>query len=177
MENSGRVIYQTQRLYTRLMTAEDLPILRSILQDPVVMKAYEHPFTEEEVRNWLDKQQASYKENGFGFWAVIVKETGEMIGQCGITWQEAVGKRVLEIGYLFLQAHWHRGYAAEAAMGAKEYAFKNLGASEVYSIIRSTNLASMNVAIRNGMSIRGMMVKHYYGIDMPHYVFSVKKGK
>lgn len=168
------IIYETQRLYTRPMTGEDLPALRKILQDPVVMKAYEHPFSEEEVENWLCKQQASYENNNFGLWAVILKETGEMIGQCGLTLQEAAGEQVLEVGYLFLKACWHNGYATEAAQGARDYAFNHLGAKEVYSIIRNTNLPSMNVAIRNGMEVRDIMVKHYWGLDMPHYIFSVK---
>jgi RimJ/RimL family protein N-acetyltransferase len=88
--------------------------------------------------------------------------------------QELYGNQVLEIGYLFERAHWHNGYAIEAAIACREYAFNALGAREVYSIIRDTNFASMNVAIRNGMTVRGRFTKHYYGVDMPHYIFSVK---
>jgi RimJ/RimL family protein N-acetyltransferase len=43
------------------------------------------------------------------------------------------------------------------------------------ALIRDTNLASQNVAKRNGMSIRGTFTKHYYGIDMRHNIFSVKR--
>ena len=49
-----------------------------------VMYAYEHAFSDEEVQEWLDRQLGRYEEYGFGLWAVILKETGEMIGQCGI---------------------------------------------------------------------------------------------
>ena len=97
-----------------------------------------------------------------------------MIGQCGLTYQECDGREVLEIGYLFEKAYWHQGYAMEAAAGCKQYAFEQLHAPEVYSIIRDNNFASMNVAIRNGMTVRGRIIKHYYGMDMPHYVFCVK---
>lgn len=103
------------------------------------------------------------------------KDTDEMIGQCGITMQEYKNKKVPEIGYLFQKAFWHNGYAAETAAACKEYAFNVLNIDEVYSIIRDNNITSQNVAKKNGMTIKDEFVKHYYGMDMLHYVFSVKK--
>jgi len=67
------------------------------------------------------------------------------------------------------------GFAIEAAKACKEYAFSVLEANEVYSIIRDTNIASMNVAIRNDMLVRGRFVKQYRGVSMPHLVFSAKR--
>lgn len=119
-------------------------------------------------------------------WAVILKETDEMIGQCGLTIQiiEDVNtiepkqtESVLEIGYLFQEKFWHQGYATEAANACKEYAFNTLNATKVFSIIRDTNIASQNVALRIGMTIVQTFTKHYRGIDMPHYIFSVEKSK
>lgn len=69
------------------------------------------------------------------------------------------------------------GYATEAAIACKEYAFGRLEAKEVYSIIRDSNIASQNVAIRNGMTICGTFAKHYYGMDMSHLVFSIRRAK
>ena len=100
-----------------------------------------------------------------------------MIGQCGLTMQDCDGKQVLEVGYLFQRAYWHQGYATEAATACKEYAFSQLGAERVYSIIRDNNEPSMRVARRNGMTPCGSFVKHYYGMDMPHLVFSVSKSE
>lgn len=170
------MILETERLYLREMTESDLPALRRILQDPLVMYAYEHAFSESEVRDWLDKQKRRYAEDGFGLWAVILKATCEMIGQCGLTLQNYNEDQVLEVGYLFQKAYWHKGYATEAAMACKEYAFTKLGAEEVFSIIRDTNIASQNVARRNGMTETGRFIKHYQGMDMPHVVFSVKRS-
>lgn len=79
------------------------------------------------------------------------------------------------VGYLFQKEFWHQGYASEAAIGCKEYAFDKLGANEIYSIIRDTNVASQNVAKRNGMTCVAEFIKHYRGIDMPHFLFKVKK--
>ena len=117
---------------------------------------------------------ARYEKHGFGLWAVCLKETGAMIGQAGITLQPVEGEELPEIGYLLNREYWHRGYAAEAAIACKQYAFDVLEFPEIYSIIRDSNIASMNVAIKNGMTIRSRFVKHYRGVDMPHYLFGVK---
>lgn len=169
------MILKTKRLYLRELTQADYNDLCRILQDAEVMYAYEHAFDSAEVQQWLDRQLARYREYGFGLWAVILKDTQEMIGQCGLTMQDCNGRQVLEIGYLFQKAYWHRGYATEAAQGCKRYAFEVLKAPEVFSIIRENNLPSQNVARRNGMVVTDRLVKHYYGMDMPHLVFSVQK--
>ena len=139
------------------------------------MYAYAHAFSDEETKEWLERQLQRYEEYGFGLWAVILKETDEMIGQCGLTMQDWDGRQVLEIGYLFQKAYWHQGYAVVAAAACKDYAFETLQADEVFSIIRDNNIPSQKVAMRNGMSVRGKFIKHYYGIDMLHFVLSVKK--
>ena len=171
------MILETPRLILREMTQTDYPALAEILQDREAMFAYEHAFSDEETQAWLDRMLERYRTDGFGLWAVVRKQSGEMIGQCGLTWQNFDGKRVPEIGYLFQRKHWKKGYAIEAARACKHYAFETLQADEVFSIIRDNNVASMNVAIRNGMTVRGRFVKHYYGIDMPHFAFSARRGE
>ena len=162
-------------MYFREINQDDFIALSKILQDEETMYAYNGAFSDEETQEWLDKQIARYKKYGFGLWALILKETDEMIGQCGITVQPWKDTEVLEIGYLLRKDYWHKGLATEAAQRCKEYAFDNLNAEEVCSIIRDTNIASQNVAARNGMKITDKWTKHYRGIDMPHYLFSVKR--
>ena len=165
---------ETKRLILREMTENDLPALRKILQDEEVMYAYEHAFSEEEVIKWFENQRR-YREDGFGLWAAVLKDSGEMIGQCGITYQDLGNERVPETGYLFQKKFWHSGYATEAAQACNRYAFDVLGMAEIYSIIRDNNLPSRKVAERNGMEICGSITKHYYGIDMPHVVYRLKR--
>ena len=157
-------ILETERLYLRKMEDADFPDLCRMLQDPQVMYAYEHAFGEEEAWEWLRKQQKRYREDGFGLWAVTEKKSGRMIGQCGLTVQECNGRRMVEVGYLFLKAYWHQGYAREAARACRDYAFSCLQVKEVCSMIRDTNLPSQKVAIANGMKVRERLVKHYYGM-------------
>lgn len=166
---------ETERLYMREMNQGDFDSLCKILQDEETMYAYEGAFSEDEVQEWLDRQIFRYQKWNFGLWAVILKENDEMIGQCGLTMQPWKDEEVLEIGYLFEKAYWHNGYATEAAEACKKYAFEILEADEVCSIIRNTNIASQNVAIRNGMIRTDKWTKHYRGVDMPHYRYVVHR--
>ena len=167
------MILETERLYLREMNQSDFESLCKILQDEDTMYAYEGAFNVDEVQEWLDRQIFRYQEWNFGLWAVILKETNQMIGQCGLTMQPWKDENVLEIGYLFERTYWHKGYAIEAAKACKKYAFEILKADEVCSIIRDTNIASQKVAIRNGMIIKDVWTKHYRGVDMPHYRYVV----
>ena len=169
------MILETERLYLRELNQADFNSLCRILQDEEVMYAYEGAFSDEEVQEWLDKQISRYRMWDFGLWAVILKETDEMIGQCGLTMQMWKDEEVLEIGYLLERAYWHKGYAAEAANACKKYAFEILKAEEVCSIIRDTNIASQNVAIRNGMTRTDSWTKHFKGIAMPQYRYVIRR--
>lgn len=177
MADKTENIPKTQRLYMREMEQDDFDALSRILQDEETMYAYNGAFGDEETQEWLDRQISRYRRYGFGLWALVLKENGEMIGQCGVTMQPWKDKEVIEVGYLLRRDCWHKGFATEAARACKEYAFDILNADEVCSIIRDTNTASQRVAKRNGMKITDEWTKHYRGVDMPHYLFSVRRDK
>ena len=173
----NNIILETTRLYLRPLNQDDLCNLHALLQDRKVMYAYEHGFSEEEVISWYNKQIERYNKDGFGLWAVILKSNGKFIGQCGITYQEYKENQVYETGYLLKKEYWHKGYAIESAKACKDYAFNVLYADEVYSIIRTNNAPSIKVAIKNGMTLKDTIIKHYYNMDMPHNVYSITKEK
>ncbi|QIM18591.1 GNAT family N-acetyltransferase [Leucobacter coleopterorum] len=166
---------ETPRLILREMTQHDRPQLSAILQDEETMAAYEGAFDDTMVDVWLERMLTRYQEDGFGLWAVVLRETGEMIGQCGLTRQHIMNEDVIEVGYLFNRSFWHQGFAIEAASACRDYAFESLTIDRLYAQIRDTNIASMNVAIRLGMTVRGRFVKHYRGVDMPHLAFALDR--
>ena len=157
------------------MNQNDYGDLAEILQNPKVMYAYEHDFSDNDVQEWLDRQVERYKKYGFGLWAMILKNTGEMIGQAGLTIQPYKDKEVLEIGYLLKESFWHNGYASEAASGCKRYAFEQLNRDKVYSIIKSDNHSSMKVAESIGMKKEDEFATQYYNGDMLHFLYSVHR--
>ena len=172
----GRIITETERLIIREMVPSDLDALCRILCDEEVMcTAYESAFSVEEAKGWMNRHFRRYEEYGFGLWAVVLKETNEMIGQCGLTMQSWRERELLEIGYLLQKAHWHKGYATEAAVACKEYAFSVLNASRVYSIIRDKHISSQNVAVRNGMKVVDKCTKNFRNVDMKFFLYCAEK--
>ena len=170
-------ILETKRLILREWQPGEEALLATFLGDDRVMHAYEGGFNEAEIAKWLQWNLASYAKRGFGLWGIQRKSDGKLIGECGLTMQEVEGERFPEIGYHLIYDAWHQGYMTEAAQAVKHYAFETLGLSEVASIVRDTNLASMNVAIRNGMTARKRFVKVYRGVTMPHYLFAVSSAE
>jgi RimJ/RimL family protein N-acetyltransferase len=155
------------------MMNHDLPALKEIVCDEHTMYAFDGAWSDEKNRDAFQNQINSYRKNGFGRWAVVLKETSQVIGICGLIWLDADIGRVPEIGYMFNRAFWHKGYATEAAISCIKYAFDKLGFDEVFSIIRDSNFAAMNVAIKSGMFVRG---RHKYEGDSYYcYNFSVKR--
>ena len=73
------MILETERLYLRELGQGDFEALCQILKDPAVMYAYEGAFDSGEVQEWLDKQISRYEKFGFGLWAVILKETDDIL--------------------------------------------------------------------------------------------------
>lgn len=173
----SNIIAETGRLQIRELVDADLSGLCRALQDEEVTYAYERVFTEKEIGFWLKQQIRCYETEGFGMWAVVLKETGDMIGHAGISMQFWGNEALPEIGYMFEKAFWHQGYATEAVIACREYAFGVLGMERVYSVIRSDNVASRAVARRNGMKITGTAYRSINGRMVTHYMYSVKKPK
>lgn len=157
------------------MRQDDFDDLKMMLQDPDVMYAYEHNFSDADVQSWLDKNIKRYNDFGCGLWGMYLKETDEFIGNAGLSMQDTDVEQVIEIGYLLKKEFWHKGYASEITKSIKEYAFNELGLSKVYSIIKHDNIASQKVAKKLGMIKEKEFMTKYYNGDMLHYLYSISK--
>ena len=170
------MVIETKRLILREFTFDDFDALFEIMSDKETMQHYPKPFDEERTKGWISWNIANYEEYGFGLWAVVHRDSQEMIGQCGLTLQSWNDHPVLEIGYLFARAHWHHGYATEAVRACMQYAFTALNAGEVHSIIRDTHIASQNVALRCGMAVTDQCVKRFRDEDMRFFLYTAKRA-
>ena len=95
---------ETERLFLREMTPDDRDALYAALADPDITRHYPYTLDEARVRNWINKNRERYRVFGFGLWAVCLKATGEMIGDCGLTMQNINGAILPEIGYHIAKA-------------------------------------------------------------------------
>ena len=145
------MIIETERLILREYTQDDFKELYEILSDPVTMQHYPKPYDEAGTKCWLDWSLNNYATYGFGLWAVVLKETGTFIGDCGLTMQPIDGQQLPEIGYHIHKDHWRRGYAKEAAKAVRDWAFENRNFDTLYSYMHHTNVASYSTAQAVGM--------------------------
>ena len=115
------------------MTENDYDALYQVLADSDIMQHYPYTFDEARVRGWISCNIERYRIFGFGLWAVCLKETGEMIGDCGLTMQVIHGKIKPEIGYHIRKDRQRKEYAREAATAVRDWTFQNTPCNVVYS--------------------------------------------
>ena len=144
-------ILETTRLFLREMTMDDYDALYAVLADAEIMQHYPYVFDEERVRAWIERNMNRYKNDGFGLWAVCLKDTEEMIGDCGLTLQNIEGEMLPEIGYHIRRDMQHKGYAKEAAAAVRDWAFENTEYPALYSYCKYTNVGSYKTAESIGM--------------------------
>ena len=144
------MIIETKRLFLRKMNESDFEALYKVFSDKEVSKYYPYDFDEERVRNWLKRNIERYEKDGFGLWAVCLKETGEVIGDCGLTIQFINGEEKPEIGYHIRKDMQCKGYAKEAAAAVRDWTFENTPFNEIYSYMKYTNEPSCKAAISWG---------------------------
>ena len=142
---------ETERLLLRAYTMDDFNALYEIMSDPETMQHYPAPFDEERTRRWIAWNLENYAQYGFGLWAVVLKESGTFIGDCGITIQNIDGEMLPEIGYHIHKNYWRRGFAKEAARAVRDWVFTNTVYDTIYSYMKYTNVGSYSTALANGM--------------------------
>ena len=165
---------ETQRLITRFVTQDDAKTWVEYCSDPVATAYTAIPgkSPEEMAEFVMEKTISRYAAGRLGLQALISKDTGEFIGKCGILMQEVNGKEEMEIGYHLLRRHWGKGYATEAAKMFRDYGFENYPVDSIISIIDPLNIASQNVAKRNGMRLTETDVDFVGG---KYYIFRITR--
>ena len=143
----------TPRLTLRQMTDADLDDMAALLGDEDVMRYYPRPKTRHEAREWIVRNQERYEAHGFGLWIMHRTDTGEFVGDCGLTYQRIDGVDELEVGYHVRTARQGNGYATEAAAAARDFARDVLGARRLIAIINPRNLPSQRVAAKIGLEV------------------------
>ena len=164
---------ETDRLLLRMFREDDLGDLSLIYGDPDVMRHLSgHPLTTEETAGWLNYFLTGWENYGFGWWAVVLKESGELIGHCGLQFIHVTPE--VEVTYGLAKAYWRLGLASEAARACLRYGFEQLNLDRIYALADPGNIASHRVMERVGM--RYDKTEYYkddlYEGDLIYYVIS-----
>jgi RimJ/RimL family protein N-acetyltransferase len=149
-----KVFVETERLRLRDWCDTDRGVFAAMNADPEVMRYFPETQSREESNASVDRCVARLNNDGFGFWAAELKETGEFIGFIGV--QRAPNylpcAPAIEIGWRLVKHVWGRGLAPEGAMASLDYAFREIGAGEVIAITTVNNTPSRRVMEKVGMS-------------------------
>jgi RimJ/RimL family protein N-acetyltransferase len=143
------------------MRSSDIDELINIFGDPKVMDSFHtDPFDHAQMQRWIDgnlEHQAMY---GYGLFSVILKSEDILIGDCGLEHMTVDGNQVTELGYDFRSDYWNQGFATEAAIAVRDYAFNELQLPGLISLIRIGNKASKRVSEKIGMHFVDEMTRN-----------------
>jgi len=141
---------ETERLILRHLRGEDFAEYARLMADPVVMRFMGAgvPMTREQAWRSLAGVLGHWKLRGYGLWALEEKATGKLVGRAGLLRPE--GWPGLEVGWMVDPARWGEGFATEAGRAALSFAFEEVGADHVISLIHPQNRASIRVAEKLG---------------------------
>lgn len=167
-----KAILETGRLRLRELSTADRDFVAAMLGHPDVMHFYPRRYTADDAPEWIATQMRRYRDEGHGLWLVLLKETGEPVGQVGLHMQDVDGTSWPEIGYLLHRPFWGHGYATEAALAVRDHAFGPLNYERVISLIQPDNIHSQAVARRIGMLLEGRT--QHAGMD--HLVFALRRS-
>lgn len=146
-------ILETPRLVLREMTPDDAEAAFLLNSDPEVLRyTGDEPFESiQEARDFLEKYP-SYKTYGFGRWAVILKDTGDYVGWCGLKYTPELDE--YDIGYRLMKKHWGSGFASEAAEACVKLGFQQFNMQTIVGRVMPENTASVRVLEKIGLTYK-----------------------
>jgi len=160
-------ILETERLLLRQLSSDDAQFILELLNEP----SFIQNIGDRKVRTPADANAyiangpaASYAKHGFGLYLVVLKETNESIGMCGLIKRD--GLEDVDIGYAFLPKFWSRGYAVESALAVKVYAKEVLGLKRIVAITDPANAGSIRVLEKLGLRFEKMIRLSQDDIDL-----------
>lgn len=141
-------ILETERLVLRPFVPEDAPALHKVFDDWYAKRFYPDMAQLQMAEQWVLRNIQRYKEQGVGLWAACLKETGELVGDCGLIHQTIRDTQEVEVAYHLRADHRGKGLATEAAMACVGHGFETLDCDQIVSMVHPDNQASKRVAER-----------------------------
>jgi len=173
MSVKARTMAETERLILRDMSEADTEAFLEIFSDPVAMKYFGVIFDRPRMLKWVQDNLEHQRKHSFSLMTVVLKETNEVIGDCGLETTEINGRLRVGIGFDFKRKCWNQGYATEAANAVMEHAFSDLELDNLSAWINPENGASRRVAEKLGMTIEKTIPRG----GKPYAVYSISRSE
>ncbi|ATL65594.1 GNAT family N-acetyltransferase [Nocardia terpenica] len=159
----------TDRLILRPLTSGDIDSFVALHTDPKVSRFLDSYPRERAIQRLADVER-QWEQRGYGLFAILLKDTGEFVGRCGLNYWEQFEE--VEAAWVLVPAVWGRGYATEAAQACLTWGFGTLDVDYITAMIRTGNDQSVRVAERLGFTPRRQEIfaDHpvtVYAIDRP----------
>lgn len=164
---------ETERLQLREFTLADAPyMLRQLNESSFIENIADRGVrTLQQAEAYLQNGAiASYAQCGFGFWAVIEKSSGQIIGMCGLVKRDNLPDA--DLGYSFLPEYVGKGYALEAAQACVDAANKSFNLPTLLAIVNTNNFASRKLLEKLGFTLQRMIALYENQPDLCLYSIS-----
>jgi len=166
-----KIILETKRLILRQFTQADVEAMHRIFSDMETMKFWPQPFSLEATQKWIGRAIESYEKFGFGRYAIVLKEDGTLIGDCGFIRLDINGVPENDLGYILFKEFWGKGFATEAASACLKYGIDNLHFQRVVANMETRHVDSKKVAEKIGMKLEKEFV-NARNRNLPTYLLS-----
>jgi ribosomal-protein-alanine N-acetyltransferase len=156
---------ETARLVLRRLTPDDAADIFAYASDPDVaaLTTWEAHRTLDDTHAFLERVAGWYADGFGGPWGVILKESGRVIGTCGMA--IVPEHRRAELGYALARACWGQGLMTEAVVAVIDYGFATLSLNRIEARCLPENLASARVLEKAGLTYEGTLREQYLTKD------------
>ncbi len=153
------IILETERLLLRRQRASDIAFLTDLWTDPEVTRYLGGPRDRDGLQSVFGETAQNPCAEQYDLWPVVEKETGQVVGHCGLLDKEIDGRPEIELTYIFSPSAWGKGYATEIGQAIKQSAFEKMGVERLIALIEPQNEPSERVAIKLGMRLEKEIVR------------------
>lgn len=145
------IVHETERLILREFDISDAQTFYELnLDDEVMRYTADKVFATVDESAELIRNYSEYKKNGYGRWTVVLKETNEVLGWCGLKYIESVQE--VDLGYRLHKKYWNNGFATEASKASLTIGFEQYGLDLIVGRTMKENAASIKVLEKVGMT-------------------------
>jgi [ribosomal protein S5]-alanine N-acetyltransferase len=147
--------FETERLRAEPLDRSHLDLLAALHGDERVMATLGGVGTEDDTREWLERNVEHWRRHGFGLFVFRDRATGSFVARAGIRRIEIGGREEVEVAYALVPERWGAGLATEIARALVAVAFERLELPDVVAYTLPTNVASRRVLEKAGLAYEG----------------------